>query len=93
MNAAEHAEATVQVRNRLGLHVRPAARIVRAAVRFQSDVTLAMGDQVVDAKEVMEIMMLGAGRGAALRVRAEGPDAAEAVAALEALFATGCGEE
>jgi phosphocarrier protein len=84
-------EATV--RNALGLHARAAARFVHAATQFTSQIRVARGERVIDGKSIMGILLLAASRGTALIVTAEGPDEAEAVAALCALIETGLGEE
>jgi phosphocarrier protein len=72
----------VQIANRNGLHARPAAEIVKAAARFKSDITIRRDDLEVNGKSIMGVMMLAAEYGATLLVRADGPDAAEAVDAI-----------
>lgn len=79
-------QADVQIRNRLGMHARPAAQFVRLAGQFGADITVSRNGIDVDGKSIMGVMMLAAEQGATLRVRAEGDDAAEAVAALVALL-------
>ena len=64
------------------LHARPAADFVRAAMRFPGPVWVAAGEREVDAKSLLSILALGAKGGTELRLRAEGDDAAAAVAAL-----------
>jgi phosphocarrier protein len=76
------ASANVTIQNRLGLHARPAMSVVDIASGFRSDVTIAKGSQVVDAKSIMQLMMLAAVKGTELKVTAEGDDAEQAVAAL-----------
>ena len=87
-------ECRVSVVNRLGLHARAAAQLVRAAGRFQSSVRLERvdGSAGADAKSILSVLMLAASRGTELRVTAEGLDEGEAVAALRSLFAEGFGE-
>lgn len=75
------------VRNPLGLHARPAARIVEVSHRFVSQIELIKGSQRVNAKSIMEIMTLAAEQGTLLIVETKGPDAADAVTALDDLFA------
>jgi phosphocarrier protein HPr len=75
-------ERSVQIANRNGLHARPAAEIVKAAARFKSDITIRRDDLEVNGKSIMGVMMLAAEYGATLLVRADGPDAAEAVDAI-----------
>ena len=84
-------EATIV--NRDGLHVRPAARIVRLASSFNSEVELAKDGVGVNGKSIMGVMMLAAECGSSITIRADGPDAAEAVEALAQLVASGFGEE
>jgi phosphotransferase system HPr (HPr) family protein len=72
------------------LHARPAAEFVRTAMRFQSELKLALGDREVNAKSLLSILALGAKGGSTLRLRAEGVDAAAALDALaEAVAAFG----
>jgi phosphocarrier protein HPr len=87
------AEATVEIKNRLGLHLRAASTLAQAVAKFSSQVTIARGKNQVSARSVTSLMMLGAGHGAKLRVRAEGPDAKEALKAVQGLFEQGFGED
>lgn len=84
--------ATVRVKNRLGLHARPAMSVVDAASGFASDIFLVKDGQKVDAKSIMHLMMLAAGQGTEMRIEAVGADATAAVAAIGALFESGFGE-
>ena len=84
-------EATIV--NRDGLHARPAARIVRLASSFSSEVELAKDGVGVNGKSIMGVMMLAAECGSSITIRADGPDAAEAVEALAQVVASGFGEE
>lgn len=79
-------EAEVTIQNRLGLHARPAMSFVDAAASFDSDIKVRKGDQVVDGKSIMQLMMLAATQGTSLVIRAEGPDADQAVGALRQLI-------
>ncbi|MEM1445904.1 MAG: HPr family phosphocarrier protein [Planctomycetota bacterium] len=72
--------------NRLGLHARPAMSVVDVAATFSSDVKISNGKQSVDAKSIMQIMMLAATQGTALTIEADGPDAEQAVAAIKELI-------
>lgn len=85
-------ERTVQIVNKNGLHARPAAEVVKTASRFQCDITISREDIEVNGKSIMGVMMLAAECGATITVRATGPDAPDAVAALEALVAAKFGE-
>jgi phosphocarrier protein len=82
----------VTVVNRLGLHARPSAALTQTATRFKSEVWVAKGARRVNGKSIMGVMMLAAGRGAVLTLEADGPDEDAALAALEALVASGFGE-
>jgi phosphocarrier protein len=86
------AERSVQIVNKHGLHARPAAEMVKAASRFQSDITIARDDLEVNGKSIMGVMMLAAEFGASITLRASGPDADEALEALVALVASRFGE-
>jgi len=79
------ASANLTISNRLGLHARPAMSLVDTASGFASDIKIAKDAQVVDAKSIMQLMMLAATKGTELTVTAEGPDAEQAVAAIIAL--------
>lgn len=76
----------IKVINSLGLHARPAAMFVKTASVFQSDVTVAKDGNTVSGKSIMGLMTLQAECGSSLRVTAEGPDAADVLDRLEALF-------
>jgi phosphocarrier protein HPr len=86
-------ERVVTIANKNGLHARPAAEIVKLAAKFKSDIRLAREDLEVNGKSIMGVMMLAAEFGAALNVRADGPDAKEAVDALTALISNRFGEK
>ncbi len=86
-------EQEVEIVNRLGLHARAAARLVTLAQRFQSDVRLVHGTREANGKSIMGVLKLGATRGSRIRIRAEGPDEGEAVAALAALVGDRFGED
>ena len=86
------AELSVQVANRQGVHARPAAEIVKAASKFKSDVTIVRDDLEVNGKSIMGVMMLAAEMGSTLVLRASGPDADQAVAAIAKLIESKFGE-
>ncbi len=79
-------EREFTVKNRLGLHARPAALFVQATSRFRSGVKVRRGDQEVDGKSIMGLMMLAAEEGAKVSITANGPDETDVIAALEKLF-------
>lgn len=87
-------ERHVVITNRLGLHARAAALLVRTANTFQSAIRLERvdGTATADAKSILSVLMLAAARGTELRVTAEGADEDKAVNALCELFASGFGE-
>ena len=82
----------IKVINPLGLHARPAAKIVECAGRFSSDIWLHYNGKEIDAKSIMSVLMLAAPVGAELGLRIEGSDESLARDALEQLFGTGFGE-
>ena len=79
-------ERELQVTNRLGLHARAAAKLVQLLSAFKSQVTLTGRGREVNAKSIMGVLLLAAGPGATLVLRAEGDDEAAALAAAAALF-------
>jgi phosphocarrier protein len=83
---------TVEVRNRLGLHARAAAKLVNLANRFESHIEVGKGDQRADAKSIMGVLLLCGGQGASITFRVTGPDARSALDALCTLVADGFGE-
>ena len=87
-------ERSVEITNRLGLHARAAAALVRTANRYKSALRLEREDKTAtaDAKSILSVLMLAASRGTRLLVRAEGIDEQEAIEAVCALFANGFGE-
>ena len=74
------------VRNKLGIHARPAAMFVKTANRFECDVFVEKDGEKVNGKSIMGLMMLAAGPGSKLSVYAEGQDAARLLNELEALL-------
>ncbi|HEV2180579.1 MAG TPA: HPr family phosphocarrier protein [Gemmatimonadaceae bacterium] len=85
-------ERSVKIVNKNGLHARPAAELVKTASRFQSEITMVRDDLEVNGKSIMGVMMLAAECGAELLVRADGPDAEQAVTAIADLVARKFGE-
>ena len=86
------AERSVKIVNKLGIHARPAAEIVKTAARFGSNITIVRDDLEVNGKSIMGVMMLAAEQGAMIDIKAEGPDAEAALDALAAVIADGFGE-
>jgi len=81
------ATAEVQIINRLGLHARASAKLTQLASAFACEIWLARNGRRVNAKSIMGVMMLAAGKGASLVIEAQGEDAEAAIAALQKLIA------
>ena len=88
--AADAVEA--EIINKLGLHARAAAKLTHVASGFQSDIWISRSGRRVNAKSIMGVMMLAAGRGTKVMLQAEGGDADAALKALTALIADKFGE-
>jgi phosphocarrier protein HPr len=84
---------TFTIQNRLGLHARAAALLVKTANRFSSEVTLEKDGLEVNGKSIMGILMLAASRGSRITLKLEGKDAAQAIQTLSKLFEDKFGEE
>lgn len=82
----------IVISNKLGLHARAAAKLTQVAGRYRSEVYIARGDQRVNAKSIMGVMMLAAGLGVTVTVDAEGEDADAALEAIRQLFENKFGE-
>jgi phosphocarrier protein len=80
------------IANPLGLHARAAAKFVHMAGRFASKIAVARGGREVDGKSIMGLLLLAASRGSSIRISADGPDEADAIAALCALVERGFDE-
>ena len=85
--SSETVRRTIPIINQRGLHARAAAKFVNCAERFEADIFVTRQGVVVPGRSIMGLMMLAAAPGTEIEVRAVGVDAAEAVAALEALTA------
>ncbi len=77
----------VEIINKLGLHARASAKLTQLAAKFQSEVWMTRNQKRVNAKSIMGVMMLAAGKGAQVTLEANGADEAECVAAMAALIA------
>jgi len=94
MNSAPaEVQQTLQIRNKYGLHARPAAEFVKLAATFQSEIWVRKEELDVNGKSIMGMMMLAAECGAEITIRASGEDAKDALAALVALVKNRFGEE
>ena len=85
-------EREAKIVNKLGIHARPAAEIVKAAGKFKSNITIVRDDLEVNAKSIMGVMMLAAEFSATIILRATGDDAEAALDALSAVIANKFGE-
>ncbi len=79
-------EVTVSIKNRAGIHARPAALIVQTASKFSSKIWLEKDSDRINAKSIMGIITLGASFGTPIRIIADGADEESAATAIQALF-------
>ncbi len=82
----------LSILNALGLHARAAAKFVHTAGRFTAHIRVSRGEREVDGKSIMGLLLLAAAQGSAIRITADGPDEADAIAALCALVERGFDE-
>ena len=80
------ARKEVFVKSQYGLHARPAGILAQAAQNFSSDIKLVYNERYVDAKSILDILLLAAGQGSKLEIRAQGQDAQSALEHLTELF-------
>jgi len=83
----------LEIKNRLGLHARAAAQLVQVATQFEAEITVTKEGQTVDGKSILGLMMLAAGQGSFIEVSVSGPQAADALAAIERLVEQKFNEE
>ncbi len=83
----------VEIVNKKGLHARASAKFVQMAEKYQSSVTVTRGNETVGATSIMGLMMLAAGPGTLITIKASGPDAIDAMSNLCDLVTNGFGEE
>ncbi|HEX7151833.1 MAG TPA: HPr family phosphocarrier protein [Thermoanaerobaculia bacterium] len=76
----------IEIKNKLGLHARAAAKLVHTAARFKADIKIRKGDEEVDGKSILGILLLAAGRGTTITVKADGPDERDALDGVEKLI-------
>jgi len=84
---------TLTVPNKLGIHARPAALIVRKASEYRSEVFISNGVDEVNAKSIMGVMTLAAAGGTRISISTDGPDEDSALEGVCSVIETGCGEE
>ena len=82
----------VEIINRLGLHARAAAKLTQLAAKYQCEVSVARNGRKVNAKSIMGVMMLAAGKGSRITLETQGPDESEAMDAIIALIGEYFGE-
>ncbi len=90
---SETLRAIAKITNKRGLHARASAKVVEAAARFQSEITILKDGNRVNARSIMGLMMLAASLGSEIGVEADGPDADDAMKAMLALIDAKFGEE
>jgi phosphocarrier protein len=86
-------EREVTIRNRAGLHTRPAAAIVKTAARFAAEFTICKDEMEINGKSIIGVMTLAAEQGSTLELRFDGPDEENAANAVADLFERGFDEE
>ncbi len=84
---------TLPIINKLGIHARPAAKFVRVANNFKSDIYISKGDYEVNGKSILGILTLAATKGTQITLRADGDDAGDALFELSLLVKNKFGEE
>ncbi len=85
-------QSETEIVNKLGLHARASAKLTQLAGSFASEVWMSRNGRRVNAKSILGVMMLAAGKGSRVTIEAEGPDAEAALAAVLALIAEKFGE-
>ncbi len=86
-------QSSITISNRLGLHARASAKLTKLAGSYRSEIVLSRNGRRVNAKSIMGVMMLAAGQGVLVGIEVDGPDEAEALAALRALIDGRFGED
>ena len=86
-------EATTTIENKTGIHARPASQFVQKASSFKSKIQIKAKGKTVDAKSILMIMSMGLVKGTEITIAADGPDEADAVAALKQMVDDKFGEE
>ena len=82
-----------EVKNKVGLHARPAAVFVQTATKFKSNITVEKDGKIVNAKSILGVLSLGAEQGAVITITAEGEDEKEVLKTFEELIENKFGEE
>jgi phosphocarrier protein HPr len=76
----------ITITDDVGLHARPAARFVKLAMSFPGDIKVRKGEQLADAKSLVQVLQLEAGKGSVITIEAEGENAGDALDALSAML-------
>jgi phosphocarrier protein HPr len=84
---------TFELKNKLGMHARPAAAFVKTAQQFKSDIYIERNGQTINGKSILGILTLACPYNGKLTIRVEGPDVPEAMKALETLIENKFGED
>lgn len=82
----------VEIINKLGLHARASAKLTQLAAKYQCEITLARNGRKVNAKSIMGVMMLAAGKGSRIMLETDGADETQAIDAISGLIADYFGE-
>ena len=82
----------VEILNKLGLHARASAKLTQLAARYQSEVQMSRNGRKVNAKSIMGVMMLAAGKGSKVVIETDGPDEGDAMEAIVSLIGDCFGE-
>ena len=85
-------ERTITIKNKAGLHTRPAAAIVKTAARFQAEFFISKDNFEINGKSIIGVMTLAAEQGSSLHLKFDGPDEEQAAAAVVDLFERGFDE-
>ena len=80
-------DTSLDVINKLGLHARASGKLIEVTSKYRSNIQLGNGKELIEAKNIMSLLMLGAGKGITLRLVIEGADEEKALSEIQALFA------
>lgn len=83
----------ITIKNKLGIHARPAVMLVETARKYESEIRLVKDEIEIDAKDILSVMMLGADKGSSIEVRVQGKDEQEALTDIFSLVERGFDEE
>jgi phosphocarrier protein HPr len=86
LSEIEEHKRVLTIKNKLGMHARAASLFVQTANKYESDITITKGDQEVNAKSIMGILILAAACGSEVTIKARGVDANDALDSIEALI-------